>query len=77
MTHFLKTKYIPLTTEEVRNMTAPCKECAKCRPRFHRPKESTLSKATQPCERLNLDCKGPLPSVSQNKHFLTTIDEYS
>ena len=28
-------------------------------------------------ERLNLDFKGPLPSVTQNKYFLTIIDEYS
>ena len=64
MTHFLKTKNMPVTIEEVRNLTAPCKECAECRPQFHRPQGSTLSKATQPFERLNLDLKGPLPSVS-------------
>ena len=77
MTHFLKMKNIPATTEEVRNMTASCKDCAECKPRFHRPQGSTLIKATQPFERLNLDFKGPLPPVSQNKYFLTIIDEYS
>ena len=58
-------------------MTASCKECAECKPRFFRPQSTTLIKATQPFERLNLDFKGPLPSVSQNKYFLTIIDEYS
>jgi len=28
-------------------------------------------------ERLNLDFKGPLPSATGNKYFLTVIDEYS
>ena len=28
-------------------------------------------------ERLNLDFKGPLPSVTRSKYFLTVIDEYS
>ena len=77
MTHFLKTKSIPVTTEKVRNMTASCKEYAECKPQFHRPQGSTLIKAIQPFERPNLDFKGPLPSVSQNKYFLTIIDEYS
>ena len=46
ITHFLKTKNIPATTEEVRNMIASCKDCAECKPRFHRPQGSTLIKAT-------------------------------
>ena len=37
----------------------------------------TLIKSTQPMERLNIDFKGPLPSATQNKYFLTFIDEYS
>ena len=77
MTLFLKTKNIPVRIEEVRNMTASCKECAEFKLRFHMPQESTLIKAIQHFERLNLDFKGPLPSVSQNKYLLTIIDEYS
>ena len=34
-------------------------------------------KATQIFERLNVDFKGPLPSVSNNRYILTIIDEYS
>ena len=36
-----------------------------------------MIKATQPVERLNIDFKGPLPTVSRNKYLLTIIDEYS
>jgi hypothetical protein len=34
-------------------------------------------KATQPFERLSVDFKGPLPSITGNKYLLTIIDEFS
>ena len=51
--------------------------CAQLKPHFHRPQIGTLIKSTQPMERLNIDFKGLLPSATQNKYFLTIIDEYS
>ena len=39
--------------------------------------EGTLIKATQPFERINIDFKGPLPTVTNNQYMLTIVDEYS
>ena len=58
-------------------MTNSCKICSECKPRFHKPPEATLIKATQTFEKLDLDFKGPLPSNNKNIYFLQIIDEYS
>ena len=75
--HFLKTKNIAVSLDEVRNLISSCKICAENKPRFFRPEEKKLIKATQPFERLSIDFKGPLPSATPNKYLLTVIDEYS
>jgi len=58
-------------------MISSYRVCAEVKPRFHKPAETHLIKATQPMERLSIDFKGPLPSTSKNKYFLTIVDEYS
>ena len=77
MYHFVKSKNLPYSVEDVRRMTSSCKVCAECKPRFYRPENSHLIKATQPFERLNVDFKGPLPSTDKNVYFLTVVDEYT
>ena len=77
MYHFVKSKNLPYSVEDVRQMTNACKVCAECKPRFCKPQQSHLIKATQPFERLNMDFKGPLPSTDKNVHFLTIVAEYS
>ena len=77
MYHFVKSKNLPYSVEDVRLMTSSCKVCAECKPRFYRPENSHLIKATQPFERLNVDVKGPLPSTDKNVYFLTVVDEYT
>ena len=77
MYHFVKSKNLPYSVEDVRRMTSSCKICAECKPRFYRPENSHLIKATQPFERLNVDFKGPLPSTDKNVYFLTVVDEYT
>ena len=47
------------------------------KPRYFRPPEETLVKATRPFEHLSIDFKGPLPTISKNKYILTVVDEYS
>ena len=37
----------------------------------------TLIKATQLLERLSIDFKGPVPSISNNVFIITIVDEYS
>ncbi|XP_069936407.1 uncharacterized protein [Cherax quadricarinatus] len=54
-----------------------CRLCAECKPNFHQPEKTHLIKSTQPFERLNIDFKGPPPSINQNRYFLNIVDEYS
>ena len=76
MTAFIRNRNLPYSVEEVRNVTKNCRVCQECKPQFYKPK-SKLIKATHPLERLNIDFKGPLPSIDNNVYFLTIIDEYS
>ena len=75
--HYVKSKNLPYSLDDVRKMIANCRVCAEIKPQFHRPLQSHLIKATQPMERLSIDFKGPLPSTSKNKYILTVVDEYS
>lgn len=36
-----------------------------------------MIKATQPFERLSIDFKGPLPSVTRDRYILTVVDEFT
>ena len=75
--HFVRSKNLPYSMEEVRQVARSCKICAECKPRFHNPPKTPFVKATRPFERLNLDFKGPLPSTDRNHYFLNIVDEYS
>ena len=77
MFHFVKTRNLPYSIEDVRQMTTACRVCAEHKPQFHSPVRAHLIKATQPFERLNVDFKGPLKSNNQNTYFLNVVDEYS
>ena len=66
MFHFIRSKNLPYSLEEIRAVTKTCDTCLRCKPSFLRPPDGVLIKATQPFERLNLDFKGPLPSTNQN-----------
>ena len=77
MNHFIKSRNLPYSIEEVRKINNSCHACSEIKPRFFKPEPASLVKATQPFERLNLDFKGPLPSSNQNKYFLHIVDEYS
>ena len=77
LNHFIRTKNLPYSMEEVKRVTSQCQTCAETKPRYHKPEEVPLIKATQPFERINIDFKGPLPSNNGNKYFLNIVDEYS
>ena len=74
--HFLRAKNIPCSVEELRKLNASCPTCQKLKPQYHKS-SGTLIKATQPFERINIDFKGLLPSVTNNRYILTIVDEYS
>ena len=75
--HFVRSKNLPYSISEIRQMTSNCEICLELKPNFAQLETRQLIKATQVFERLNLDFKGPLPSNSRNRYFLTVIDEYS
>lgn len=77
MNHFVKSKNMPYSLAEIKILISNCNTCSKLKPNFFKPRQTTLVKATQPFERLNLDFKGPVPSTSNNKYILNVIDEYS
>ena len=70
-------KNLLYSLDEVKRVTSQCQTCAETKPRYHKPEEVPLIKATQPFERINIDFKGPLPSNNGNKYFLNIVDEYS
>ena len=77
LNHFVRSKNLPYSLDEVKRVTNQCQICAESKPRYHKPEEVPLIKATQPFERINIDFKGPLPSNNENKYFLNIVDEYS
>ena len=75
--HFVRSKNLPFSTEDVKRVCSSCRICAEIEPQFYKPVEGTLIKATQPMERISVDFKGPLPSSSRNIYILTVVDEFS
>ena len=78
MFHFVRTRNLPYSIEDVRQMTKACRVCAEHKPQFHSPAQAHLIKATQPFERLNIDFKGPLKSNNQthtsSTTYMSTVD---
>lgn len=58
-------------------MTVSCPICAEINPQFYKPSEVHLITATAPFERLSIDFKGPVTSITKNAYLLTIIDEFS
>ena len=71
MLHFVRSKNMPYSIENVRAVVRPCRVCSEIKPRFIRRAPQTLIKASQPFERLSIDFKGPLPSSSHNRYLLS------
>ena len=65
LNHFIRIKNLPYSLDEVKCVTSQCLTCAETKRWYHvdKPEEVPLIKATQPCERINVDFKGPLPST--------------
>ena len=75
--HFVRTKNLPFSRDDVRKVCSNCRICAELKPSFYKPIETQLIKATKPFERISIDFKGPVPSTPNNKYLLVIIDEYS
>ena len=76
MNHFVKTRNLPYSINDIKKMTELCQTCSELKPRFHNS-TGTLIKATLPFQQLNVDFKGPLPSTSSTRYLLTIVDEFS
>lgn len=76
LNHYVKSKNLAFSLDEIREITKSCEICAKNKPKFS-TQTHTLIKATQPFERLAVDFKGPLPSTNSNKYLLNVVCEYS
>ena len=77
MSHFVRTRNLPYSIEDVKKITSSCSICAECKPGFHSPPQVPLIKATQPFERLSVDFKGPLPTSTGKRYLLMVVDEFS
>ncbi len=75
--HFVRTKNLPYSLDDIKRVISRCSVCCECKPQYYKPEKVPLIKATQPFERINVDFKGPLPSCNGNRYFLNVIDEYS
>ena len=78
MWHYVKTKNLPYSFEEVKTMVKSCKDCAEVKATFYKPETSQhLIKATQAFERISMDFKGPVASITKNKYLLVIVDKFS
>jgi len=77
MFHWIKSKNLPFSIEDIKKLISSCNVCAEVKPRFYKKQEGHLIKSTSPFERLNIDFKGPIPSKTGNNYILTIVDEFS
>ena len=75
--HFVRSRNLPFSIEDVKRVCRDCRVCCKIKPRYLKRPKTVLVKATQPWERISIDFKGPIPSSTPNKFMLTVVDEYS
>ena len=50
MLHFVRSKNLPYSTEDVKRTCSRCRVCAGLKPQLYRPIPGSLIKATQPME---------------------------
>lgn len=77
MLHFIRSKNLPFSTDDVKKVCASCRICAEIKPNFYKQPGGTLITATKPMERLSVDFKGPVKSCTKNVYVFTAVDEFS
>ena len=76
MMHFVRSKCVPFSVEDVKRLSAYCTVCAEGQLRFYQPDPKPLIKETTSFERVSTDFKGSQLS-SFNRFLFTVIDKYS
>jgi transposase InsO family protein len=77
LNHFIKSRNLPYSLNEVREICSQCTICAEIKPRFFRPPRGQLIQASRPYDRISIDFVGPKESVTKNKYLLVMVDEFS
>ena len=77
LNHFVKSKNLPYSINDVRRVCAQCPICSELKPRFFKPPASNLVHSLRPFDRLSVDFVGPKVSCTQNKYLLVMVDEFS
>ena len=77
LNHYVKTRNLPYSLNEIRQVIDNCKACKELKPRFFKPPSSSLISATRSWERVSMDFIGPLPSTSSTRFILVFVDEFS
>ena len=54
LSHFVKLKNLPYSTDEVKKVCSSCKDCANLKPRFFKPPNNKLIKSMCPMERISV-----------------------
>ena len=75
LSHFIRTKNLPYSTEDVKKACSNYRVCAELKPRFYKKPSETLTKSTRPWERISVDFKGPVEG--KNRYILFVVDEFS
>ena len=75
LSHFVRSKNLPFSTEDIKKGCQACKTCAELKLKFFSKAPEQLIKALHPWDRVSIDFKGPLEG--RNKYILFAIDEYS
>ena len=75
--HYIRSKNMPLSSEELKEACSSYKICAELKPRFASSLKFNLIKATQPLEGLSMNFKGPLLSSTSKKYLFVATDELS
>ncbi|XP_045127722.1 uncharacterized protein K02A2.6-like [Portunus trituberculatus] len=75
--HFVRTKNLPFSLEDVKRVCNQCSICSELKPKFFRKPKARLINALNCFDRLSIDFMGPKPSCTRNKYIFTAIDEYS
>ena len=75
--HFVRSKNLPFPLDEVRQTCLNSHTSSVLKPRFYRPTQEHLIKATSAWERVSVDFKGPIVTSPRGNRFLfVVVDEY-
>ena len=75
LSHFIRSKNLPFSVEDVKRICANCRVCAELEPRFFGKPTENLIKSMRPWERISIDFKGPMQS--KRPYVLFVVDEFS